>query len=102
MFMTIAFSFVINASNFTPQREMRSTGETTNTPQRVRRKRHSPEWWFLVSRPPSGQALAPPDQPKKDATFRSGFFGLVRREPDGGRVNFWCGRRPADLSQKEG
>ncbi|KXB41450.1 hypothetical protein HMPREF0208_03672 [Citrobacter koseri] len=27
---------------------------------------------------------------------------VVRREPDGGRVNFWRGRRPAGRSQKEG
>ncbi|WP_418604915.1 hypothetical protein [Klebsiella pneumoniae] len=27
---------------------------------------------------------------------------VVRREPDGGRVNFWRDRRPAGQSQKEG
>ena len=31
-----------------------------------------------------------------------GFLWVVRREPDGGRVNFWRDRRPAGLRQKEG
>ncbi|MDP1057419.1 hypothetical protein Q6324_28125, partial [Klebsiella pneumoniae] len=30
------------------------------------------------------------------------ILGVFRREPDGGRVNFWRDRRPAGQSHKEG